>query len=216
LTVSFFTQSALQWELKMPIAETLLRYKSFPRPLALWPHLELFHLDFQDPEVMRAWSMSPFEAYGPDDLAHLVADEGERDVFAENYRHSIMPRMRAAADLLGSQRHLLDYPSKEKIMGGPFAASGTFTAEQSLHVVAYRCAQHVDAWEPIMRMWERGEFSIMFPAAPNFNSVLVIGLVAMSGAAGQLEEKLQGVSAGSDSAAWSSRIEQGIRQDDST
>ena len=43
---------------------------------------------------------------------------------------------------------------------------------------------------------------------------------AMSGAAGQLEEKLQGVSAGSDAAAWSSKfhggLEEGGRQNDST
>ena len=70
-----------------------------------------------------SWSASPLEAYGPDDFAALAADESKRDVFMAAYRHSIVPRMRTAADLLMTKRHLLDYPSPT-YLDGLFAASG--------------------------------------------------------------------------------------------
>ena len=48
---------------------------------------------------------------------------------------------------------------------------------------------------PIMSMWAREDFSIMFPATPNFHIPLAIVIQRMISTAGQLEEKLLGVSA---------------------
>ena len=67
---------------------------------------------------MQIWSSSLLEAHGPDDMACLVADERKRDIFVASYRHSIVPRMRGATDLMMNQRHLLDYPSTA-ILKGP-------------------------------------------------------------------------------------------------
>ena len=64
-----YLQINLQWELRLPIAETGLRHKSYVKPLARWPHLEVFQVDLQDSDVMQMWSSSPLEAYGPDDMA---------------------------------------------------------------------------------------------------------------------------------------------------
>jgi hypothetical protein len=221
LVVAQYLQVNLQWELKLPIAETLQRHKQFIRPLALLPHLEVYDGTFS-PEVMQIRSASPLEAYGPDDFAALGADESKRDVFMAAYRHSIVPRMRTAADLLIGQRHLLDYPSPT-YLDGVFAASGidwTKFLPFTIGVAAVRYAQHADAWLPIMSMWEREEFSVMFPAAPYFYSPVFMALQAMLGAAGQREEELLGVSSGSHMAAWSSRMDEGMesggRQADST
>jgi hypothetical protein len=111
LGVANYLQINLQWELKLPIAETLhlwlQRHNQFIRLLALWPHLAAYEGPLS-PESLQLWSASPLEAYGPDDFAALAADEGKRDVFMAAYRHSIVPRMRTSADLLVSKRHLLD------------------------------------------------------------------------------------------------------------
>jgi hypothetical protein len=130
--------------------------------------------------------------------------------------------MRAASDLLMSKRHLLDYPSPT-YLNGPFAASGidwNKFLSGSVAIAAVRYAQHADAWLPIMSMWEREEFSVMFPAAPYFYSPVFMAVVAMLGAAGQLEQELLGVSAGSGMAALSSQVDEGLesagRQADST
>jgi hypothetical protein len=171
---------------------------------------------------MRMWSATPLEAYGPNDLAALAADESKRDFFMAAYRHSIVPRMRAAADLLMSKRHLLEYPSNT-YLDGVFAASDidwTKLLGGSINAAAMRYAQHADAWLPIMSMWERKEFSVMFPAAPYYFSPVHMAVVAMLGVAGQREQELLGVSSGSHYAALSSRmdesLESGGRQDDST
>ena len=67
-------QVNLQWGLKLPIAKTILLHAKFIRPLALQPHLEIFQVDTSSPEIMRMWSGSPLEAYGPDDFAALAGD----------------------------------------------------------------------------------------------------------------------------------------------
>jgi hypothetical protein len=218
LNVAHYLQVNLQWELKLPIAETLQRHKVFIRPLALFPHLETFELDMSSPENMQLWSASPLEAYGPDDFAVLAADESKRDVFMAAYRHSIVPRMRAVADLLMAKRNLLDYPSPATL-DGVFAASGIDFDKilaGNMAVASIRYAQHADAWLPIMSMWEREEFSVMFPAAPYFFSPIFMAVVAMLGAAGQREQELLGVSAGSHWAAYGEALESGGRQEDST
>jgi hypothetical protein len=60
----------------------------------------------------------------------------------------------------------------------------------------------------------------MFPAAPYYFSPVFMTVAAMLGAAGQREQELLGVSAGSHNAAWSSQVdesmESGGRQADST
>jgi hypothetical protein len=195
-----YAQSRLQWRLKLPIAETLLKHKLFIRPMPLWSHVEVAQADVADPEIPRMSSACALIAYGPDDLAHLNADESKRDLFVDTYRYSIVPRMRAAADLMLQTRHLLDYPSSTDILKGQFAASGIdwdklFWGQLSVAGLFY--IEHIDAWTAITSRWERGEFSIMFPAAPDFFSVLHFVWIVMMGVAGQLEQKLQGVSAGS-------------------
>ena len=169
------------------------------------------------PEQVHVF-FAPLEAYGPDDFAALAADERKRDVFVAAYRHSIVPQMRTAADLLMSKRHLLDYPSPTTLDGS--GIDWTKFLLGSINVAAQRYAQHADAWLPIMSMWEREEFSVMFPAAPYYFSPVVIAVVAMLGAAGQREQELLGVSSGSNIAAWSSQIdealESGGRRADST
>jgi hypothetical protein len=47
-------QANLQWELKLPIAETLQRHKIFIRPQALLPHLEVLQIDISSPELLYA------------------------------------------------------------------------------------------------------------------------------------------------------------------
>jgi hypothetical protein len=139
------------------------------------------------------------EAYGLDDFVTLAADESRRDVFMAAYRHSIVPRMCAAADIWMGQRHLLDYPSPT-YLDGLFAASGidwTKFLADSVVVAASRYAQHADAWLPIMSMWEGEEFSTMFPAAPYFFSPVAVALQAMIGVTWQREQELLGVSSGS-------------------
>jgi hypothetical protein len=59
-------------------------------------------------------------------------------------------------------------------------------------------------------MWEREQFSIMFPAAPYFFSSVIMAVVAMLGAAGQRGQELLGVSAGSHYAAISSLVDEGL------
>jgi hypothetical protein len=215
LHVAHYLQINLQWELKLPITKTLLRHKSFIRPLALWPHLEAVQII----SGIEA-SGSPLEAYGPDDMAELADDESKRGIFMDAYRHSIVPRMRVAADLLMSKRHLLDYPSPT-MFDDMFAASGIDWDKflgGSIGIAAVRYAQHADAWLPIMSMWEREEFSTMFPAAPYFFLPVINAVVALLVAAGQREQKLLGVSAGSQMAARFSKEgwEEAGRQDDST
>jgi hypothetical protein len=221
LNVATHLQVNLRWELKLPITGTLQWHTNFIKPLALFPHLEAFQVDTSSPQQMQVF-FAPLEAYGPDDFAALAADERKRDVFMAAYRHSIVPRMRAAADLLMSKRHLLDYPSPT-YGDGVFAGSGidwnTFLTG-SLNNAALRYAQHADAWLPIMSMWEREEFSAMFPAAPYCYSPVFMAVVAMLGVVGQREQELLGVSAGSHYAAWSSQadeaLESGGRHADST
>ena len=221
LNVANYLQVNLQWELKLPIAETLQRHKIFVRPLALFPHLEAFQVDMSSPEQMQVF-FAPLEAYGPDDFAALAADERKRDIFMAAYRHSIVPRMRTAADLLMGKRHLLDYPSPTTLEV-IFASSGIdwnkFLAG-TIASASYRYVQHADAWLPIMSMWERDEFSVMFPAALYCYSPMLMAVAAMMGAAGQREQELLGVSSGSHVAAWSSQadeaLESGGRQADST
>ena len=125
LVAASLLQINLQWELKLPITETLQRHKQFIRPLALLPHLEVFDGTFS-PELMQVISAAPLEAYGPNDFAALAADESKRDVFMAAYRHSIVPRMRTAADLLMSKRHLLDYPRYHFRAPCPLAYVGKF------------------------------------------------------------------------------------------
>ena len=107
--------------------------------------------------------------------------------------------------------------------GAEAAASGidwTKFLGGSIAIAAIRYAQHADAWLPIMSMWEREEFSVMFPAAPYCFSPMFMAVAAMLGVAGQREQELLGVSAGSHYAAWSSQadeaLESGGRQADST
>jgi hypothetical protein len=124
------------------------------------------------------------------------------------------------------QRHLLDYPSPT-YLDGIFAASGIdwtkFLAGSvagTVAVAAVRYAQHADAWLPIMSMWEREEFSVMFPAAPYCYAPVIMAVTAMLGTAGQREQELLGVSSGSHFAVMSSQLDEGLesagRQDDST
>jgi hypothetical protein len=216
MTVAARLQVNLQWELKLPIAKPLLLHKSFIRPLAILPHLEVFN------HRIPNWSGIPLEAYGPDDLAELAADASKRDVFVATYRHSIVPRMRAVADIWVGQRHLLDFPSPASL-DGSFAASGidwNNFLNGAVANLAFQYAQHADTWAPIMCMWEREEFSIMFPKHPLYSNCLGMAVMTMIGTAGQEEQKLLGVSAGSDIRAWLSRdvkdSEQSGRQDDST
>jgi hypothetical protein len=88
------------------------------------------------------------------------------------YRRSIVPRMRTAVDLLMSKRH--DYPSPTTL-DGPLTASTGPNSWGNIGAAAHRYAQHADAWLRILSMWEREEFSIMFPTAPYFVSPLVVG-----------------------------------------
>ena len=107
-------------------------------------------------------------------------------------------------------------------MDGLFAASGIDWTKllSATGQAAARYAQHADAWLPIISMWEREEFSVMFPAAPYFHSPVIMAVVAMLGAAGQREQELLGVSSGSHMAAMSRQMDEGLesagRQDDST
>ena len=200
LVVANFLQVNLQWELKLPITKTLRM--QFARPLALWPHLEVHTY-----EHVHDGQSHPLEAYGPDDFAELAADPAKRDIFVATYRHSIVPRMRAVGDIWVVQRHLLDYPSIDSL-DGPFATSGidwTKLLTRSMNILAIRYATHADAWLPIMSMWEREEFSMMFPAAPYFYAPLFATVMAMMATAGQEEQKLLGMSAGSYMARWLSR-----------
>jgi hypothetical protein len=205
-------QLNLQWELNLPITETLQRHNIFVRPLALFSHLEAFQVDISSPEQTQV-AFAPLEAYDPDDFAALAADERKRDVFMAAYRHSIVSRMRTAADLLMTNRHLLDYPIPT-YLDNFFAGSGIEWNKfllGSIATAAQRYAQHADAWLPIMSMWQREEFSAMFPAAPYCCSPVFMAVVAMLGAAGQREQELLGVSSGSHIATLSSQADEAMQ-----
>ena len=134
----------------------------------------------------KAIKGSPYKKYSPADIA-LLEEPAKRQIYIEAHTGCITPCWREIAAILKTKGHLLQRPPPS-FLDGMFpdgVADWTKFLAGSLAYLQFDMSAFADAWAPLERRWEAGDFSRMQPAQPTpwlaFNMV-VIDMVKVVGA----------------------------------
>jgi hypothetical protein len=169
----------------------------FVRPFKLWPHIQVRNLDWSaQPAMVRTMKGSPYNKFGPRDIA-LLEDPTKRQIYIEAHTGCMVPCWREAASILATKGHLLERPPSALLDGiFPHGVADWTKSELagSLINLQYQMGTFADAWAPLERRWEAGDFSRMQPAHPNPWMGLATVVVNMLVAAGARQKELEGAS----------------------
>jgi hypothetical protein len=128
----------------------------FVRPLALWPHLEVWTHDWS-PKWFAAIKGSPYKKYRPADIA-LLEDPAKRQLYIEAHASCIAPRYRDVAAILSTKTALMENPPPSYLDGVHPADGVNWTkfsgGTLSTYMVDMGAFAH--AWAPLERRWEAG------------------------------------------------------------
>jgi hypothetical protein len=166
----------------------------FVRPFALWPHVEVWSRDFS-PKMIAASKGSPYKKYSPADIA-LLEDPAKRQIYIEAYASCIAPHYREVAAILSTKGHLIQRPPAA-ILDAQFpdgVADWTKFLCGSLIWMQWEMIAFADAWAPLERRWDAGDFSRMQPAQPSPWILLTRVVGNMIATAGGRQKELEGAS----------------------
>ena len=149
------------------------------RPFTLWPHLEVWNRALiGTPVHLKAFKGSPYKKYSPADIA-LLEDPAKRQLYIEAHTGGIAPCYREIAAIFMTKGHLLQRPPAaflDRVFPDGVADWTKFLAG-SLNILQFDMGAFADAWAPLERRWEAGDFSRMQPAQANpwlaFNMVVI-------------------------------------------
>ena len=168
----------------------------FVRPFALWPHVEVWNRDFGgNPTLLKTMKGSPYKKYSPADIA-LLEDPAKRQLYIEAHAGCMAPRWREVATILATKGHLLQRPPPallDRIFPDGIADWTKFCMG-TLISLQYDMGAFADAWAPLERRWEAGDFSRMQPAQPNPWLALAMVVNNMMGTVGAMQQELEGAS----------------------
>ena len=171
----------------------------FVRPFALWPHVEVWNRDFGgNPTVLKTFKGSPYKKYSPADIA-LLEDPAKRQIYIEALTDSVAPCWREVATILATKGHLLQRPPPallDRIFPDGIADWTKFSMG-TLNTLQFDMGAFADAWAPLERRWEAGDFSRMQPAQPNPRLALTMVVSNMMATAGARQKELEGASSSS-------------------
>jgi hypothetical protein len=172
----------------------------FVRQSTLWPHIEVWCRDFGgNPTMLKTMKGSAYKKYSPADIA-LLEDPAKRQIYIEAHTGCIAPCWREVATILATKGHLLEDPPAtllDRIFPDGIA-DWTKLLAGAVRILFFDMGAFVDAWAPLERRWEAGDFSRMQPAQPNpwLALDMVVGNIRETVAARQKE--LEGASSISD------------------
>jgi hypothetical protein len=168
----------------------------FVRPFALWPHLEVFDRTyFGTPKHLKAMKGSPYKKFSPADIA-LLEDPAKRQIYIEAHTDCMAPCWREVATILTTKAHLLQRPPPavlDRIFPDGVADWIKFLSG-SLIFLQYDMGAFADAWAPLERRWDAGDFSRMQPTQPNPWLALQLVNNNMMATAGARQKELEGAS----------------------
>jgi hypothetical protein len=128
----------------------------FVRPFALWPHIEVFTLDWS-PKCLAALKGSPYKKFSPADIA-LLEDPVKRQIYIEAHASCIAPRLRDITASLSIKSALMEPPPASHLDGvfphGVADWSKFSGGSLSFHMFDMGAFAH--AWAPLERRWEAG------------------------------------------------------------
>ena len=172
----------------------------FVRPFTLWPHIEVLNRDYAgNPMFLKAMKGSPYKKYSPADIA-LLEDPAKRQIYIEAHTGCIAPCWREVATILATKGHLLEDPPVtllDRIFPDGIADWTKFS-QGTLINLQYDMGAFADAWAPLERRWEAGDFSRMQPAQPNPWLALQMVVTNMRQTVGVRQKELEGASSISD------------------
>ena len=166
----------------------------FVQPFKMWPHLEVFSHNYGDnPKMLAAFKGSPYRKYSPRDIA-LLEDPVKREVYIDAHTSCMVPCWREVATIFVMKGHLLQRPPPahlDSIFRGDITSwtkfmGGTLSYMQALMGV------FADAWAPLARRWDAGDFSRMQPAPANPQEAVAVVFVHMATTAGANQKELEG------------------------
>ena len=168
----------------------------FVRPFALWPHVEVWNRDHgSNPTFLKTFKGSPYSKYSPADIA-LLEDPAKRQLYIEAHAGCAAPSYREVATILATKGHLLQRPPPallDRIFPDGIADWTKFS-QGTLITLQYDMGAFADAWAPLERRWEAGDFSRMQPAQPNPWLALTMVVINMMTTVGARQRELEGVS----------------------
>jgi hypothetical protein len=168
----------------------------FVRPFKLWPHVEVWNRDFGgSPTFLNAHKGSSYKQFSPADIA-LLEGPAKRQIYIEAHTNCMAPCWRQVATILATKGHLLQRPPPtllDRIFPDGIA-DWTKVVAGSVVWLQYDMGAFANAWAPLERRWEAGDFSRMQPAQPNPWITLSNVVSNMMTTAGARQQELEGAS----------------------
>jgi hypothetical protein len=169
----------------------------FMSPFKLWPHIEVWSRDFlPNPTFMKTFRGSPYRKYSPVDIA-LLDDPTKRDIYIDAHTSCIAPCYREVTKILSTKGHLIQRPPAaflDKVFPDGISDWAKFVGG-SLIAMQHDMAAFGDAYAPLERRWEAGDFSRMQPAQANPWSIINMVVNNMMQTTGARQKELEGASA---------------------
>ena len=170
---------------------------AFVRPFQLWPHIEVMDRDLAgNRKFLKAFKGSAYSKYSPAEIA-LLEDPAKRQIYIEAHASCMAPCYREVATIFATKGHLLQRPPLTflDVIFPDGVADWTKFLGGSLNYLQIEMAAFADAWAPLERRWEVGDFSRIQPAPPNparaLNMVITTSMMATAGAR---QQELEGAS----------------------
>ena len=194
LTSAMETGQWLIHELQLVDTEALVMgTESFVRPFPNFPHVELKFgskvVGFAMPNIYGVLQFSPA------DLAAIQGDPAKLERYVEVQAYAQVPLYREIAAVFRRTRHLLEFPDSDPMVEQIFKMNGIDC--KAVHLGNYAniltgVSAYCDAWNPIVRRFERGDYTIMQPVQANDCVLAMFVVVALCQAAAKAEIILQG------------------------
>jgi hypothetical protein len=189
-----FCGTCMGWELRIESMD--IWGVALVRPFRLWPHIEVMDRDLAvNRNLLNTFKGSVYSKYSPAEIA-LLEDPAKRQIYIEAYTGCMAPCYREVATILTTKGHLLQRPPPT-FLDGIFpdgVADWTKFLGGSLIWLQFEMCAFADAWAPLERRWEAGDFSRMQPAPPNPGRALAIIVTSMQATAGARQHDLEGAS----------------------
>ena len=166
----------------------------FVQPFKMWPHLEVFSHNYGDnPKMLAAFKGSHYRKYSPRDIA-LLEDPVKREVYIDAHTSCMVPCWREVATIFVMKGHLLPRPPLahlDSVFPGDITSwtkfmGGTLFFMQALMGV------FADAWAPLARRWDAGDFSRMQPTPANPQEAVSVVVGHMMTIASANQKELEG------------------------
>jgi hypothetical protein len=199
LNATIETGSWLIHELQLVETEAIvLGSETFVRPFPNFPHVELKFASKASSFFMP--NMYGALQFGPADLAAIQADPAKLERYVEVQAYAQVPLYREIAAVFRRTRHLLEYPDSDPMIEQIFNMNGIDS--KAVHLGNYAnvlagVSAYCDAWNPIVKRFERGDYTIMQPMQANDCALAMIVVFALCQAAAKAEVILQGTTGGS-------------------